>query len=177
MDRAEYLLGLFFTLVLLGCLFVEEALLAAPVVLLYILLSQLGGHGWETPAQRMRRASSLMILTVLLVVGSFFGATLVLFSLLTGWVPFFARTVPRVRFDAASVALGIGCLGLLIAGLQVFGKKVWSRPPTDDHPGRVWKLRWTFAILAVVVLLFGSGLAAVGMMQTGMSVWELRRLP
>lgn len=161
--------------VALGCLAAPDLLLVGvPLALVYVVLRGFSGPGWDTPVERRRRALSVLALVVINVVGCAAGTPMIFVTLVGGWISFLGRTLPQVRFDPAAAAVGAVCLVLFAAGVHWSARTTWNRPATGDRPARTWKPRWTFAVIATVVLLFASGLAAVGLVHTGRSVWELR---
>jgi hypothetical protein len=82
-----------------------------------------------------------------------------------GWARFLEDNAPRMTFDWTAVALGIGAMALFVAvghltfrSLAVRGETASSLSVRPVH----WKLRWTLAILAVVLLMFVAGTSMVG---------------
>jgi hypothetical protein len=78
--------------------------------------------------------------------------------LVIGWLLFLHRVLPRITADPTSLAVGLGASVLFAGGLQLAGRWWMGR---RAKPG-VWKVRWTLTVMALVVLLFGSGIAVVG---------------
>jgi hypothetical protein len=74
-----------------------------------------------------------------------------------GWVDFLSRVLPQVTFDGPAIATGVTVVVLLLAGIHGLG--VWFRP------GGGWRLRWSLAFVAALVLMFSSGLAVVGLLR------------
>ena len=108
-------------------------------------------------------------LTVLTTAGLMFGQFWVLeipFQLAFGWGPYFERVWRDVRPDAVSVAAGVVCFVGAAVGLHVFLR--WLAA-TGERP---WPVKRTLRLLVLVVLLFASGVAVVGVIQqTG---WLIR---
>jgi Protein of unknown function (DUF1559) len=97
----------------------------------------------------------LVVLAVLLTVE---GALALVF----GWVFFLVRMVPRMAPDWPSLAVGAAAVGLFAAGAHWAGR-AWRR---GRSPGdRTWKVRWSLASVAVLLLLFTAGVAVVGMVH------------
>lgn len=84
----------------------------------------------------------------------------VLWSLLFGWSSYVPRVLSRVQLSWSGLRTAMFCLTLVTAGLHGFLR--WLvREMKGASAG--WKARWTLTIVAVVVLMFASGTAAVGM--------------
>jgi prepilin-type processing-associated H-X9-DG protein len=84
--------------------------------------------------------------------------------LLFGWAPYLTRTLPSVAIDWSAVAGAALCLALLSIGGHLFLSWLYREMRNTgaaSTPGR-WKKRWTTAGLAIVVLMFASGIAATG---------------
>ena len=92
------------------------------------------------------------------------------FVLLFGWVSFLFRTLPQVAIDWSAVAGAAVCIALLAFGGHGFLSWLYRemRNTGAAAPGR-WKKRWTLAGLAIVVLMFVSGIAATGI--THQTAW------
>jgi hypothetical protein len=93
--------------------------------------------------------------------------------LLLGWTAFLYRVVPAMTVDWAGLATALLCLTALAVGLHYICSWVHQQIVRAKHPDQVaiarWRPRWTFALLALVVLMFVAGIAAVGM--THQSYW------
>jgi hypothetical protein len=84
------------------------------------------------------------------------------FYLAVGWASFLARVLPELRTDPDTVATAVVCLAAVTFGCHWFGRWLWGnlRP---DRPA--WSWRWTGRFVAVIVLLFVAGTAAVGIVH------------
>lgn len=97
------------------------------------------------------------LLAVLAVPAAGFGVLVYLlpgeavFALLTGWLTFPARVLPRMTADRGAVAVGLAAVVLFTAGIHLAGR-AWAPR---------WRLRWAPAGTAGVFLLFASGVALV----------------
>jgi hypothetical protein len=119
----------------------------------------------------MKRRNVLFGVVVLVVVVAVcpFGYLLVPpFYLLFGWIPYLGRVVPQVRVDGAGVVTALVCVAGLAFGLHRFAGWLYSHNHAAD-PTRRWRWGWTAALLAVVVLTFAAGVAAVGV--THQTAW------
>lgn len=76
--------------------------------------------------------------------------------LVVGWFFFLERTLPLIRIDWPSVFVGCLALGLFAGGLHAVGRSFLR---SSDG---MWKLRWSLACTALIVLLFAAGVASVG---------------
>jgi hypothetical protein len=81
-------------------------------------------------------------------------------ALLFGWVQYLYRVFPRITVDRGSGAVGAAAIVLFTAGVHAAGRSWRRRLNPEARP--VWRLRWTLALVLVVVLLFASGIALVG---------------
>src|SRR5579864_8524861 len=81
--------------------------------------------------------------------------------LLIGWIRFLGRVVPQMTVEWNGVVTSMVCLILLAGGLHYFGRWFWSQNTEGETTSR-WSARWTFAVLALVVLMFTAGISAVG---------------
>jgi prepilin-type processing-associated H-X9-DG protein len=89
-----------------------------------------------------------------------------LFDLAIGWLFFLFRVVPELTVSAGGVLMAVVCLAALAWGLHAFLR--WFFDQTKPVAEQRWRVRWTLAILGVVVLMFVAGIAATGMVhQTG----------
>jgi hypothetical protein len=86
-------------------------------------------------------------------------------DLLFGWIAFLARSAPKleVRWDGIAVLL-IGLIALIVLG---HGFLRWlyraSAAKADvSAPPRVWRLRWTAALVGFIVLMFVAGISVIG---------------
>ncbi|HWG44209.1 MAG TPA: DUF1559 domain-containing protein [Gemmataceae bacterium] len=101
---------------------------------------------------------------LLICLGAF--TTDLLFNLAFGWVFYCYQTLPQVRFDAGGLLTAVVCLAALAAGLHAFLRWLFAHISAagkdEESTRRPWPMRWTVAILAMIVLMFFAGLAAVG---------------
>jgi hypothetical protein len=114
-----------------------------------------------------------VVLSIILVLGCLLGCFFplqVLYYLAAGWAYYLYRVVPEVRVSWSGVATAAVCLALLAVGLHRFLRWLYAaRAEGLERPARQWPLRWTATILGVVVLMFVSGIAAVGI--THQTAW------
>lgn len=94
------------------------------------------------------------------------GAGIVLefpFFLLFGWALFLTRAAREATVVWPDVILALGALALLAVGTHRFCCWLYlsTAPPADAQP-RAWPLRWTAAILALVLVMFIAGTAMIG---------------
>jgi hypothetical protein len=88
--------------------------------------------------------------------------------LIAGWIRYLAEVLPKVSFNWAGLGLMAGCIVLAAVMGHGFCRWLW-RGTGHEEP---WRLRWTIAGLATVVLMFASGMAVTGVAhQAG---WLLR---
>lgn len=88
------------------------------------------------------------------------------FRLAFGWIFYFFDVVPKTQLNLELLLSSLGALLLAATGLQFFMSRLFV-------PGR-WPWRWTLMWCGLLVVMFGTSIAAVGIVhQTG---W-LFRLP
>lgn len=123
----------------------------------------LGGRIW-----RLVKWVVIVVLVLFLVL-PLLGAVLLLevpFHLLLGWAPYLAHVVPLTQLNVELLLCSLGALALGMVGLQYLMSRLCA-------PQR-WPWRWTLAWCAMLVVMFSTSIAAVGIVhQTG---W-LFRLP
>ena len=120
--------------------------------------------------------SSKLTLTFLVVAVVFFVTVclgfsqpiLLLGSLAVGWANFLHRTWPKVRVDQRLAALAVGYVIVLVVGAHVFMRWLYREWTKSYQPGP-WRMKWTVAGIAIVLLLFVSGTATVGI--THQTAW------
>jgi hypothetical protein len=97
----------------------------------------------------------------------------VLFNLVAGWAFYCSRVLPQVRLSPWGIVSALLCLGALAWGGHLFFRWLWSQlpqsKPVEGERARSWPARRTFALLALVVLMFVAGIAAVGVSHQ--TVW------
>ncbi len=81
---------------------------------------------------------------------------------------FLVRVVPQINVNGGTVATAVLCLISLAVGLHWLLRWVC----TAVRPEAVWRWRWTLGLLGLVVLVFVSGTAAIGV--THQAVWLFR---
>ncbi|HEV3121484.1 MAG TPA: H-X9-DG-CTERM domain-containing protein [Isosphaeraceae bacterium] len=128
-----------------------------------------------------KRARIALICTMvalgLWVIGASGGpASEVLGSLLVGWWRFLGRVGPRVHVHLDGVFTALFCLVFLAIGTHRFLCWFCRHIPTHGQAPicikRSWPVRRTAALLALVMLMFVTGLAAIGI--THQLGWLLR---
>lgn len=112
---------------------------------------------------------TLVVSVVLLLFSSCFGLFFpvqLLFDLGLGWLCYLWRIWPELHIDIDALLRAMVCLVTLSIGLHLF--LTWLRsqartPIQQMDPNRsFWKLSWTAAILASVLLMFLAGISTIG---------------
>lgn len=86
-----------------------------------------------------------------------------LFYLAAGWGYFLARVGPQIRFNMSGILTALGAITLFVVGLHIaLGWLYRSTGPTGDVTPRRWRRRWTAGLSALVLVVFMSGMAALG---------------
>jgi hypothetical protein len=93
--------------------------------------------------------------------------------LLVGWATFLPSRIPRATVNWSGVGMMLLCLALVAGLTHNFGSWLW-RSCGRTEP---WRLRWTAAGLAVVILMFVAGMAVTGVAhQVGWLITEPPRV-
>lgn len=88
-------------------------------------------------------------------------------TFLAGWAFYLWRVVPQIKVDWSAVGLAVTCLALFTGGLHAFLQWIYVETRDIELTPR-WSPRWTFSIVACIVLMFVAGIAATGVAhQTG----------
>ena len=127
-----------------------------------------------------------IILASLLVYGSFVSEEFtdsVVWNIGFGWILFARRVLPQVhvRWDGIAFFLFYFVLAM-IAAHSFLGWVYRSVTASKSMPAIAWRLRWTVAILLVVLMIFGIGLSfagvvhQVGWIATSPSPWFVSKI-
>jgi prepilin-type processing-associated H-X9-DG protein len=84
-------------------------------------------------------------------------------ALYFGWIAFLARVRQRMEVHGTGLAVAGAALALFTAGVHWMARS-WRQQlsSTSDRDERPWKLRWSLAIVAVVLLAFAAGTCMIG---------------
>lgn len=80
-----------------------------------------------------------------------------LFRAFFGWAPYLAKVVPNITWNAEIAACSAGALLLGVVGMR------WLMPRL--LAGGQWPWRWSFAWCGLLVLLFATSIAAIGVVH------------
>ncbi len=99
----------------------------------------------------------LSIVVLLLVILGDWTIPEFLFHAFIGWVPYLAKVAPQITWNAEITACSVGALLLGVFGLR------WLMPRllASGH----WPWRWSFAWCGLLVLLFATSIAAIGVVH------------
>ena len=96
-----------------------------------------------------------------------------LFNLAAGWMFYCSRVLPQVRPSAAGILTAFICLAGLGCGTHLFLRwltaQVQATQQAEGESTRPWPARRTVALVALTVLMFVAGIAAVGV--THQTAW------
>jgi hypothetical protein len=116
----------------------------------------------------------LVVVAILLGVVGASAELQALGALTFGWWSYVARVAPRVTVSTTGMATAGICLVLFTAGLHGFLR--WLHRETRGGDLR-WKPRWTLSVVGVIVVMFASGIATVGVVhQAGWLLSSTRTL-
>ena len=92
--------------------------------------------------------------------------------LLFGWIWFLVQNLPKLSVDWGNTALAAVALAALLFGFHRFMQWFFrnygrgdSVTTPADAPPRSWRLRWTVAIVALVLTMFVAGISMVGIVH------------
>lgn len=107
---------------------------------------------------------TLLAVFVFLFITAVSGTLLFQFAglLLFGWIKFLSRVLPQVTLNWEIAINAIVALGLALFGLHRILR--WWQGREGD-PASVWRFAWTVKISAMVLLLFATSIAAVGIVH------------
>ncbi len=89
-----------------------------------------------------------------------------IFYIAAGWAFFLARVVPQVTVSPTGVLTGMLGLAGFATGLHLFLRWLCGAAAHNpDTPPRRWRLRWTFQLTGLVVVMFAAGIATVGVLH------------
>jgi hypothetical protein len=95
------------------------------------------------------------------------GPVRIVFALLFGWLSFGWAAVESARLNWVTVAEAGICITIFFAGSHWMAS--WLYRASASGEPRVWRLRWTGAGLAIVMLLFVIGISLIGIIHQ--TVW------
>jgi hypothetical protein len=110
-------------------------------------------------------AAILSVVVVGSIVLACFTSSEVVSAVLFGWISFLVRVVPQIKVYWPSVAVGVTAIVLFGAGIHWLGRSWLRRRQTTLGVPVRWKVRWSAAVVLVVFLLFGAGIALVGIVH------------
>ncbi len=80
--------------------------------------------------------------------------------LVFGWIPFLARTLPRMTVEPVAIGVAIGSLISFAVLLHFLARGFTAQiRPSGTQKSSVWRWRWSLAMVGLVFLLVSSGLA------------------
>ncbi len=126
-----------------------------------------GRHSWGRRIWGLVKWGLIVVLVlflVLLVLGV--GLLEVPFHLLLGWAPYLAHVVPQAQVNVELLLCSLGALALGMVGLQYLMSRLCA-------PKR-WTWRWTLTWCGILIVMFSTSIAAVGIVH---QVGWLFRLP
>ena len=120
------------------------------------------------PSTKVQRASlsAMALVTFFFLVSCAGMAFLVqtLFQLGTGWIPYLKRTLPTLTVSASGVLWFLFCLALFVTGLHLACRGVYrgKQETAAAEENRDWQLRWSFSLVALLLVLVTSGICLIG---------------
>jgi prepilin-type processing-associated H-X9-DG protein len=112
----------------------------------------------------MKRLVTLLVIACVVVMGLWLNAD-VTTVLLLGWLSFLGEVSPRVSVDLPTVELACAAFALFVAGIHWIGVASARRRREQGVTCARWKVRWSLASAAVVIVLFASGICLVGIVH------------
>lgn len=87
--------------------------------------------------------------------------TLVPWTILTGWIIVVGDVIPRMTWNWEMIATGLVCLVVFVAGFHWLASWMYRHRSADAR----WPWRWTLSVTLSVILLFGAGIAVIGLVH------------
>lgn len=126
-------------------------------------------------AQILRALFIVFVLLFVLTAGGLFLVEIP-FRLLAGWIIFIAKKYPEITWSWNAVIPGLAALIMLSLGLHAFMKWLcanWgkaaddgaAKDPAPVSPDKVWKQKWTLAMLALFMLMFSASIGFIGVVH------------
>lgn len=89
-------------------------------------------------------------------------------TLLFGWFTFLKKVIPHVSFDPAALVVGMLSIAFLFMAVQYFLRWFSANYGVNSEDGqgwRKWKIGWSFAALAIFVLMFMISISLTGLIH------------
>jgi len=95
----------------------------------------------------------------------------ILFYTFLGWLPFLNRVIPQMTVSVSGLVTTFLLVVIMAVVMQLLGGYTLRRLQTQNTIAvpKQWRVRWTFALIALVVLSFTGGFAVVGVAHQ--TVW------
>jgi len=108
-----------------------------------------------------------VVLLLLLAGPVFIWPFQLLFYIVAGWAVFLVHVVPQVTISSSSVLTGFLAAALFAVCLHLALGWLYraTGPQTSDGSPRLWRWRWTAGLASFVLLIFASGIAALGVIH------------
>lgn len=87
--------------------------------------------------------------------------TLVPWTILTGWIVVMGDVIPRMTWNWEMIATGLVCLVVFVTGFHWFAGWMYRHRSPDAR----WPWRWSLSVTLSVILLFGAGIAVIGLVH------------
>ncbi|MBA3685891.1 MAG: sulfite exporter TauE/SafE family protein [Planctomycetes bacterium] len=122
---------------------------------------------WGKPDANRRwtwKSTLGLVLIVILIDGIAGGGSLMIVPLLVifGWIPFLMRVSGEWRWSPEGILTFAVCTALLTIGAHLFLRRLRR---SMDPAATPWRARWTVSLAALVVVLFGAGVATLGVVH------------
>jgi hypothetical protein len=87
------------------------------------------------------------------------------FQIVFGWISFLREVVPNIRVDRWGLATALVSVAILAVGGHFFAAWLYRARSSSGVGSPRWRKRWTAGIGVMVVILFVSGIAAIGIIH------------
>lgn len=86
-----------------------------------------------------------------------------------GWFLFLSQVIPQMTVSVSGILTTLLLIVLIIGIVQILGGYTFRRlqNKTSIEIPKEWRLRWTFALMVLLVFSFAGGFAIVGIAQQG----------
>ncbi|MCZ7645467.1 MAG: hypothetical protein M5U26_09315 [Planctomycetota bacterium] len=126
----------------------------------------------ERLSRLIRVAFVLLPILMLLALSGFEFLVRVPLELAFGWIPFLRDAAGRIAFNPSAMLTFALCLGGFAYGAHRLARWLYGAATEARGARMAWPVRWTAAVVALVILLFSAGIACIGVFHQ--SAWLAR---
>lgn len=130
---------------------------------------------WNKPLSPRLLIWIMVLAFVLFIFGDIFvpfaHPIIIGYHLLTGWMGYIHRVIPKLHIRPVPIISAFVYVMTLLIGGHYFLKWLYREMQSKTADRKIWRWRWSINCLLVVLLMFTSGIAAVGV--THQTMWMI----